>query len=747
MAGKVNTKFVTILVAVLALLVGGVAVFYLTVVRKSSAELEALGNAHMIKARAVAIDPALEREELTEAYEQRGQEFRLAAQSYGRAWNRDDTNVDVLIKYLDAYTQMTVRNTQEAQDILQKTYQLTRRTTEMREDDEQLETFYEMLFGWSQQLSTPGFYNDLRTLTSTRLETDPTNPIALKFNGITRAMRLSDDMDRGEQQAIRETLEGVLAVRPDDTDVMHYLGRWHLYDARRSQQVDPQSAQAQQARQQVQDYAQGALEAAPDDPRVKLEFLDLILGLADLYRQAAVGGNSAAAEQMQQASEAMLAQARPVLEDLEASLKRQPDDALNVQRVAEMLPRVDRTPLPDRPNITRGLQRTEALLSTAAERRPDILLYRLMLANVLKLQLELDEALDQFRLARDHEVRGDFVSTLRDESLRQQAVYEVANIELIRAEAAEDPAERKAILADADTAVDALERVVDKDSRVLMLRGKIAMLRGENTRAMQAIDQAASLMENTGNFSSLIEAYLLSARARQEEKQWGAAADRLEQVLEVVENSPRQDIRINIRLQLAEMLIRSRRYDPARVQIDLVLQTQPDDSTAKQLLARWYAEQDQPERAIETLISTGLAESDPAIARRLATYYEAAGQEDQSRQLLLQQVQANPADLSLVQQALRTLDDPQQKLDLLDRAADAGAAPACWACSATRSPGPRPRPPRSPRCSRAPLRNPPRPCRPQCVTRGCTSSLDEPTTPVGPSRKPASSNPTAIRSC
>ena len=47
-------------------------------------------------------------------------------------------------------------------------------------------------------------------------------------------MQLSDDMDRDAQQLIRENLERVLAERPGDTDVLHYLARWHLYDASRS---------------------------------------------------------------------------------------------------------------------------------------------------------------------------------------------------------------------------------------------------------------------------------------------------------------------------------------------------------------------------------------------------------------------------------------------------------------------------------------------------------------------------------
>ncbi len=682
MAGKVNTKFVLFLSLAVVLLVGGVAAFYLTVVRKSTDELEALGDRHLIKAQAVEVDPLADEDERAAAVSQRTVDFKLAAESYGRAWQRDPSNVDILLKYIDAYGQMPVKDDFEARKVLQQIYNLTRTASEQRADDEQLlQDFYEMLHRWGQDLGAASFYSDIYQFTETRLETDPDNLTALKWNGISQAMQLSDDMARTVQQEIRQTLERVHEARPQDTDVMHYLARWHLYDAGRSARVDPGAPDIQPSRDRAAELSRMALEQSPDDPQVKTEFLTLMLALADTYRGQALQlqqRNPQAAEQMTQRRQQIMGEARTVLESLEQSLLEDPNPPFYVQRVTEMLPRVFREEVDAGTNRTEGLQRAERLLETATQKRPDILLFKLMLANLNKLQLDLDEALEQYRAARDHRVMGDFKTSLSDEALRQQAVYEVANIELIRAEASDDPAVREQILADADQAVDELEKVVDTDARVLMLRGKIALLRGQNTRAMQALDEATDMIElapgqGIGN-NNLVEAYLLSARARQAERQWGAAADRLEQVLAIVGNSPRQDIRGNIRLQLAEMLLRGRRFDAAREQINLSLAERPGNITALRLLARYHADIGEPERAIEILEDTGLAETNAAVARTLAGYYAAADRSDEGVALLQQQFEANPGDIALVQTLLRQLDDDDAKLRVLDRAEAAGVS-------------------------------------------------------------------------
>ncbi len=684
MAGKVNTKFVLILSGVLAVLLAGGAFLVYTVTSKSSSELEAEGDSYLVRAQNVEIDAlAADAEALAKAQQQRGQDYRLAAQSYGKAWNRDPQNVDILLKYIDARSNMPVKDQFEAKRVFTEIMQLTRQTTELRPDNEQmLEDFYQLLYRWAREFGIPSFYNDLYALASTRLETAPQNIPALKFRGISQAMQLSDAMDRTQQQQIREDLEFVLAQHPEDTDVLHYLARWHLYDANRTERSSPDSEKAKEARAKTIELAERALATAPNNPQVKIEYFNVMLSLLDAQRQRIRTATNPAqrAEVAQQYREGF-DKIEPVLNNLEAALLAKPEPPLVVQQVAEILPRVDKQlsvmdmliagqdPAESQTNVEKPqhLERTERLLRSASEARPDMLLYRLMLANVLKLQLQLDDAHEIYLLARDYPVAGNFEASLRDQVLRQQAIYEVANIELIRAEAAQDPERRQQLLADADKAVDELEAVTDKDARVLMLRGKLAMLRGQTTQAMQYIDQASALYQDRD-----IEALLLSARARQSEKQWGAAVERLELVLELVKGGAREDIQSNIRLQLAEMLIRSRKLPEAREQLTIVLEKDPGNVVATRLMSQWYASQQQFGKAIEQLESLD-DPSDPAIQQTLAQLYQSDGQEERGQAMLLAEFEKNPSDLRLLQRILPTLETADEKFAALDRAAAAGA--------------------------------------------------------------------------
>lgn len=675
MAANVNNKFVIFLSAALVLMVGGAGAFWFLKIRKSTAELEAIGNRHVELAEVVVVDPDGSLDQLTEAYKRRSKDYRLAAQSYGIAWKRDTSNVDLLLKYIDAYSKMPVRDNYEAQKVFRSISALIRQATEERPSDNKLlEDYYQTLYSWNRSLGYRDVFDSLYSLTSTRLETDPSNIVALKFNGISQAARISDDLDRDEQQQIRLRLEEVLASSPQDTDVLHYLARWHLYDADRLLRAEPSDPEVQASREKALGYAKQALDASPDDGLVKVEYIQTTLAAIQNVRYAVyIEPDKARSRELADYADSLRRELLPVFDGLESELRSNPDPPYVVKRVAELLPRLYRDEAGSQhspANISEGLLRVENLLEGAVRHRPDILLYRLMLAHTYKLQLKLDDARAAYIAARDHTVLGNYEVSLRDEDLRRHATYEFTNLELIRAEAADDPAERQRILESADVAVDDLEKVIDQDPRVLVLRGKIALLRNKTTEAMQLLDRASDLYNGTN-----VEAMILSARARQAEKQWGGAAERLEEVLEIVRSSTKTEIQSSIRLQLAESLIFSRKYPESRQQIDYMLELQPSNPVALQILSKWYAAQDRYGEAIKILEDTGLAEKDASVAKRLAQLYQANKQEGRSREILEARFAENPGDISLLQRLLQVSTHTQEKVDLLAKAEAAGADP------------------------------------------------------------------------
>lgn len=200
MAGKINTRFVTYLAAAIVVCVVGAGAFYAIFVRKSNADLMAAGDKHLQLAESAeqeslaAID---DEASFAAAREESGMNYRLAAESYGMAYKRDTSNADVLVKYIAARSKMTVKDGSQAGRVLSEISSLTREATELRRDDDViLESYYQQLYGWGKSFAAPQFFGQLLNLSSSKLESDPTNLVAIKFNRIARSLALSESVDR-----------------------------------------------------------------------------------------------------------------------------------------------------------------------------------------------------------------------------------------------------------------------------------------------------------------------------------------------------------------------------------------------------------------------------------------------------------------------------------------------------------------------------------------------------------------------
>ena len=666
MAGKVNTKFVSFLAVAIVLGVVGAGAFYALFVRKSNADLLAAGDKHLQLAQTAEQASLATRDDddaFAAARAESGMNYRLAAESYGMAYQRDRSNSEVLLKYISARRKMTVKDGAEAAKILREVAKFTREATELRrEDSALLEGYYQQLYDWGRTLNTPSFFTELLTLTTAKLQSEPDNLAAIKFNQIARSLNLSEAADRQAQDNVRGGLEKVLEARPDDTDAMHFLARWHLFDAKRLQRSQSEPSVVNAATTRALELSAKAFAAAPNDGDVAIEHLSVLL------------------DPSVNATE----DARPVLEGLVSYLSTNPDPPALVARVSRLLSQIEReaVELPDSSAVvTTGTLRAETMLRKAVELKPGVLMFRVLLAENLKTQLRMDDAYSVFIAARDHEISGPFEDALLDESLRQQAMYEVANIEVIRAEAAANAAERKQLLMRVDQAISSLEAVTGESGRVLMLRGKTHLLRGANAQAMIAIDKASDLYNDRN-----LEALLLSARARQTQKQWGATAQRLRQALGLVGQSNTATA-TNVRLQLAETLIRTREFDEADLELQRILEAPNTRLTAKKqtqlnthkqlaiiLQARSLAGRGQTQQAIDLLENLGTQARSLGASRDLAGLYRQMGNKDRADTLLQELSVAHPTDLALLQQRVAAATDPQ-RIALLDQALAAGADP------------------------------------------------------------------------
>ena len=129
MPGRVNTKFVILLASVLVVLVGGMFAFYLAVVHQSAEQLATLGD----------------------RYRQEGDIVR-AVQHYDKAAQKDQRNVELMLKLASALEDMPVRDRVQARNALGRMRQVLQRAAGLRPQDPQvLERYYCLEYEMAQQ--------------------------------------------------------------------------------------------------------------------------------------------------------------------------------------------------------------------------------------------------------------------------------------------------------------------------------------------------------------------------------------------------------------------------------------------------------------------------------------------------------------------------------------------------------------------------------------------------------------------
>ncbi len=674
MAARVNTKFVLLLSLVLIVLVGGAAGAYLFVFKQSPEELnqEGEGFIQQAVAKAKLVDEISADEQLSdderkakaqEAFLQSGQDYRLAAEKFGLAFNQDRTNVDLLLKYVDASKMVHVNSQEKALDQMERIVGSLGLATQLTDREDVLEAFYEQNLDMHSWGMTRLALSNISTHVDEKLEIDPSNRIALKFRGIASTLRLNPEQSNfDDYQEAKESLEEAIRQLPEDAELRMYLAMWHVAEARRVLKGEPEKAadHIEQAKQMSEE----ALAMSPEDTDV--QFLRIQVLLADpVYRSTDDVISEEEKEAIRATNKAIYAEVQHIVDALEAQLLENPRPMKDVTRLVDIMGRLGREIVKVENGLgqtTTGLQRGEQLLRVAIAAEPLNIVYRAHLGGMLKIQMNLDAALEAFRQADSIEGVGPYDMILRQMSAKTAARREIANIELIKAEAEQDPQTKEEKLKIAEDAIEHLDQIMPNKADVEMLRGKVALLRGSNSKALQHLDRSVELYQQAGQSS--IEAMLLSARARQNEQQWGVAADRLETLARLpgVANSPESAARI--RTQLAEIYINANELDRAAFQIkalregltaarDGVPEDQPalapDAVSTKMLAAGLDLKLGNIESAL-VLYRDIDALCNRQVVANIARAYTRRGDLDSARQTLLDYLDTDPGNGAVLNQ-------------------------------------------------------------------------------------------------
>lgn len=678
MAARVNTRFVALLITVLVAVVGVGGFAYWKLYHQTAEQLRVDGEKHLAEAERYAVEVGqLSGDAALASYRRSGEEFGQATALFGQAFVKEPTNLDLLDSYIFSLERMHASTRLRAQEFHRELLGKRKLAVDLSgNSSERLEDYYSGLMEMAAWTG-PAVYDTVFRDAENRIAVDPQDAVSRKYKGMVGVLRLNDSTDLNGQQAVLADLDTASASLPDDPQLALARAGYQLFEAERVQ-ADPV------AFEDAIDAALEALAAAEasgaQDRSVRLNRAETKLRVVRLLRQVAAegqrrGGGAARATQLLQESEKLEAEVVELTAALEADVVADPaiDDLV---RTADLLTATDRDVV-DFGGIpsTGGLQRTEALVRAAIQSEPLNVSYKVMLGNLLRLRREHEEALKVYREADALEALGPAEMMLRTDARRRQARFEIANIELIKAEASSDPAEREKLLQGAEGAVEDLINVEQRTARVLLLEGKIALLRGQTTKAMQSLDRAVQIYADTG--SPNVEAILLSARARQSEQQWGAAAERLESLLADYPLSRSPNTEARVRRQLAEIYLSSNRSAEARQQVERLEGLGIADASTQALSASLALQAGQVEDAARLFGEAGVLDN-AGIVLRLTRGFDREGRQGEALEMLRAAWQEQPANAALLSELLPRLSEGERS-EALAAAEAAGADPAVLA--------------------------------------------------------------------
>ncbi|MFA9476759.1 tetratricopeptide repeat protein [Phycisphaerales bacterium AB-hyl4] len=615
MAARVNTKFVFMLSAALILLVGGVGAYWFMFVHRDPEEMIQRG------------DQAFAAQQYDEAVEQ-----------YGRALRRRSNDTNLLEKYIAALEIAPVETELLAQRYAGQLQESHRLVSEQRRDDpEALEQYYGLL--WQLARDNLASHSRIYTLSDRRLADDPDNVVARGYRGMTQTRRLTLDRSRADQLQAREDLEFALERRPNDTELMHHLALWKLFEANRLDRPAGNREQAANLRAEAVALSQQMLEHAPDDRQRQALHLRLLLDPTINEQE----------------------QARPVLDALEAQLLEDPQPRHVVLATVDMLVRSDRTPV-EGTNRTQGVMRATQLLEAATQAYPDEAVYRLTLGRYMVALGERDEALDQFERTRQTAQRAPALAFLRWQQAGTEAAIQQADLLIGRIPQAESDQQREALRQEVNQILEPVrERVPDAPSLAL-LDGKLALLDGELGQAAIIFDQASERYDHRNP-----EPLRLAAHAHRRQGDWGAAAERLEQLLTL------QPGRVDTHVELADIYLSGGQTEQAQQRLDAVLNEVPDHPQALRLKARLLSQQGASDEAIDIYRSLENLDDGQAVME-LVQLYLRSDQQGEAVTLLNRRLEAAPNDLRALQALLALNDDVAEAEQLFEAALADGAS-------------------------------------------------------------------------
>lgn len=641
MAGRVNTKFVFIFSAVIIVLVGGVVIMS-QMIGNDAHELIAQGEQYLAEG-----------------------EYNMAEETLKRAVNKSKSNPEIIQRYIEASKQIPAADHVEANNTLDLvrawTYQLTQIDPN---SEEYLSDYADLINQVISKIRTSGsphpFVQYINQAALARLATSPQDQLARRYRAIYGLLLLNTEMTDEDINQVRDDIAWAEQTFPDDYEVTKGVIGWKLFDANRLDRLGGDAELAQQLRDEALVMSQTLMDAEPGNVARHLFHIQVILQTTrDEDRD----------------KDDPYAMIRPNLDEVERRLLENPTPFEDVALAMAYIKLVFAKDLAEdtaeadtsRQTINEGTRRAIALLTRAAEEAPDDARYKLLLGIDLKQSGEFELAQNYIQEVRSLSTQGDYLDVLLNYTLKSNAEIEYADLLISLAQVEGSEEARQPMYDESGRIVEQLIAAGRGEApRVLLIKGRLALAQNKNREGLISIDQAIGKYDAPSREKA--EAMLLSARAREKQGDWGAAAQRYEELLVINPNIP------VIRIALANIYVRQHDYEAAQDHLDEVLLEDPMNERAKLVQASLYAAQDDLDQAIQIYRDLDLPNR-PDLAVNLSQLLIQNDRVEQAKRLIKTYYDADPSNMGMLATLLSTETDMEVKQQLIERSREAGGDP------------------------------------------------------------------------
>jgi len=532
-------------------------------------------------------------------------------------------------------------------------------------DAQPLERYFLLQYERARVIDARQLWHTLRQKADERVQLDQSSgrsaAVARKWRGVAGARLLPTMSLDSEREAVVKDLEAAIDADPSAPVALHHLARAKLALARQLKAADEVANEDRidTLQREALNTSTHAAKANPLDPDAQLSHARVLLSPPFEDREQATKIVKRAADQLAKA----------------------PESTYLIEQASRLLPSLLDEPIEGDPHgRTEGQLEAEQLLDAALGDNPDQAspVLHMAMGALMAQQRRYEAALAAYTHVADQPTGGRPLEAYRYQITRRQAVLRAAETAIDWARAADDEKTREARLAQAEAYANRLQIEVGAGHegdvpQVALLRGRIALTRGNRPLALARVDEASR-----GFRDANVQALLLSADLRQQLGSPQAAATRYRQAIDLLKRSGTGVVHAPAYLALAETQMRAGQLDDAALVLE-ELRTDLGDRAADNdrlhyAVAQLAARRGRADEAFAAVEQIDLDAMPAALALKAALLAE-RDQKDEAKAMLTQRLEQDPKDPMALQLLVKLAEDDDERSAVIARAADAGAEP------------------------------------------------------------------------